>query len=236
MGDVAGSGGYYVACAVRHDLRRPATITGSIGVVSGKFVTNPMWDKVGITFKSYKRGEQRRHARQRPRRSRRKSANGCRARWTRSTASSRATSTAIRGDRLKKPIDELAGGRVYTGKQALELGLVDKIGTMQDADPLRRRAGEADRVRRPRRAGAEEHLRADHGSDRRRQGRQATWTAAPPRLRVTGPSLVDLAAPHLQRLDPQRVRLIRTRAPVADAAPRRRLPHHAGDAGAVMGA
>src|SRR5438046_1570576 len=41
--------------------------------------------------------------------------------------------TAIRGDRLKKPIDDLAGGRVYTGKQALELGLVDKIGTLQDA-------------------------------------------------------------------------------------------------------
>src|SRR6185436_17336563 len=39
----------------------------------------------------------------------------------------------IRGKRLKKPIDELAGGRVYTGHQALELGLVDKIGTLQDA-------------------------------------------------------------------------------------------------------
>ena len=41
--------------------------------------------------------------------------------------------TAIRGDRLKKPIDELAGGRVYTGRQALELGLVDKIGSLHDA-------------------------------------------------------------------------------------------------------
>ncbi|MGA2659843.1 MAG: S49 family peptidase, partial [Verrucomicrobiota bacterium] len=41
--------------------------------------------------------------------------------------------TEIRGQRLKKPIDELAGGRVYTGKQALELGLVDHLGTMSDA-------------------------------------------------------------------------------------------------------
>src|SRR5262249_41521016 len=40
---------------------------------------------------------------------------------------------AIRGKKLKKPIDELAGGRVYTGKQALELGLVDRIGTLRDA-------------------------------------------------------------------------------------------------------
>jgi protease-4 len=41
--------------------------------------------------------------------------------------------TAIRGSKLKKPIDELAGGRVFTGRQALENGLVDRIGTLQDA-------------------------------------------------------------------------------------------------------
>ncbi|HQU41263.1 MAG TPA: S49 family peptidase, partial [Pirellulales bacterium] len=41
--------------------------------------------------------------------------------------------TAARGAKLKKPIDELAGGRVYTGRQALELGLVDRIGTLDDA-------------------------------------------------------------------------------------------------------
>ena len=48
---------------------------------------------------------------------------------------------AIRGGRLKKPIDELAGGRVFTGKQALELGLVDKIGGLGDA--IAHVAGEA---------------------------------------------------------------------------------------------
>jgi protease-4 len=40
---------------------------------------------------------------------------------------------AIRGSRLKKPLDELAGGRVYTGRQALDLGLIDKIGGIEDA-------------------------------------------------------------------------------------------------------
>ena len=40
---------------------------------------------------------------------------------------------AIRGDKLAKKIDELAGGRVYTGKQALDLGLVDKLGGLEDA-------------------------------------------------------------------------------------------------------
>jgi protease-4 len=48
---------------------------------------------------------------------------------------------AIRGDKLAKPIDELAGGRVYTGKQALELGLIDKLGGIEDA--LTHAAGEA---------------------------------------------------------------------------------------------
>jgi protease-4 len=38
-----------------------------------------------------------------------------------------------RAGKLAKPIDELAGGRVYTGAQALELGLVDRIGGVQDA-------------------------------------------------------------------------------------------------------
>ena len=51
--------------------------------------------------------------------------------------------TAIRGNRLKKPIDELAGGRVYTGKQALELGLVDRLGTLHDAIKFVADAGQA---------------------------------------------------------------------------------------------
>jgi protease-4 len=38
-----------------------------------------------------------------------------------------------RGDRLTKPIEEIAGGRVFTGRQALELGLIDRIGSLSDA-------------------------------------------------------------------------------------------------------
>jgi protease-4 len=41
--------------------------------------------------------------------------------------------TTIRARRLKKPLDELAGGRVFTGAQAFEVGLIDKIGTLDDA-------------------------------------------------------------------------------------------------------
>src|SRR5207237_9754811 len=57
MGNVAGSGGYYVACGSDLIFADEATITGSIGVVAGKIVTTDMWKKIGVNFKSYKRGE-----------------------------------------------------------------------------------------------------------------------------------------------------------------------------------
>jgi len=132
MGDVAGSGGYYVACAADTVFADSTTLTGSIGVVSGKLATTDMWNKIGVTFKEYKRGQNA----------------GLFSSDEVFSESERARMrgfmddvygafkkhvTDIRGDRLKKPIDDLAGGRVYTGKQALELGLVDRLGTLSDA-------------------------------------------------------------------------------------------------------
>jgi protease-4 len=132
MGDVAGSGGYYVACGSDTIFADESTITGSIGVVSGKLATTDMWKKLGINFKGYKRGDNA----------------GMLASGDVFTPEERERMkaymdeiynvfkghvTAIRGTRLKKPIEELAGGRVFTGKQALELGLVDRIGTLHDA-------------------------------------------------------------------------------------------------------
>jgi protease-4 len=132
MGNVAGSGGYYVACAADTVFADASTITASIGVVSGKLATEGLFDKVGVSFKSYKRGQNA----------------GMLASGQTFTGPERKKMqaymdevygvfkghvTAIRGARLKKPIDELAGGRVFTGKQALELGLVDRLGTLHDA-------------------------------------------------------------------------------------------------------
>src|SRR5262249_14937365 len=56
MGDVAGSGGYYVACGANTIFADATTITGSIGVVTGKLATADMWNKVGINWKEYDRG------------------------------------------------------------------------------------------------------------------------------------------------------------------------------------
>ncbi len=132
MGDVAGSGGYYVACGANTIFVDPSTITGSIGVVAGKFATTGLWDKVGINWSPIAHG---RNA----------------AILSSSDVFSDSERLAMqsymdevyevfkghvvkaRGDRLKKDIDELAGGRVYTGRQAIELGLADEFGGLADA-------------------------------------------------------------------------------------------------------
>jgi len=132
MGDVAASGGYYVSCAAETIFADEATITGSIGVVAGKLATKDLFNKLGVTFKANRRGQNA----------------GMLASGEPFSAGERQKLqewmdeiydvfkkhvTDARGEKLKKPIDELAGGRVYTGKQALELGLVDKLGTLADA-------------------------------------------------------------------------------------------------------
>jgi protease-4 len=132
MGDVAGSGGYFVTCAADTVFADDATITASIGVVGGKLVTTDMWNKIGVNWHAYSRGANA----------------GLLSTDTVFSDSQRTQMQAwmdeiygvfkghvvsIRGSKLKKPIDQLAAGRVFTGKQALDLGLVDRIGTLADA-------------------------------------------------------------------------------------------------------
>ena len=57
MGDIAGSGGYYVSCAADTIYVEPSTITASIGVVGGKLATRAMWENIGVTFQNYRRGQ-----------------------------------------------------------------------------------------------------------------------------------------------------------------------------------
>jgi protease IV len=57
MGDVAGSGGYYVAAGADKILAEPATLTGSIGVVAGKMLTEGFWEKLGVTWDAVQVGE-----------------------------------------------------------------------------------------------------------------------------------------------------------------------------------
>lgn len=132
MGDVAGSGGYYIACKADAIFADEATVTASIGVVGGKLITSDLWDKLGVNWVGHKRG-----------------ANADLFSSSRAFDESQRKVLGDymekvyevfkghvvegRGDKLKKPIDEMAGGRVYTGKQALDLGLVDRIGGLKEA-------------------------------------------------------------------------------------------------------
>lgn len=204
MGDVAGSGGYYVACGADTIFADEATITGSIGVVAGKLVTTAMWKNIGITFKSYNRGANAGML----------SSEDVFSPKERERMQSwmdeiygvfKKHVTTIRGDRLKKPIDELAGGRVYTGRQALELGLVDKIGTLQDA--VHHVAAQAKLTNYEVRVVPEpknilEQVLEDLSGDKDKSDGIGLSTDRPA-------SLVELAMPHLQHLDPNRVRAIR---------------------------
>ena len=132
MGNFAASGGYYVAVDADIIFVSPATLTGSIGVFGGKFVTTGGWGKLGINWSSEQRGKMA----------------GILSSAQPFTEAERAKVTASidqvytmfksrvlagRGDRLVPPIDELAGGRVFTGTQAIKLGLADRIGGLADA-------------------------------------------------------------------------------------------------------
>ncbi|HEY7311083.1 MAG TPA: signal peptide peptidase SppA [Gemmataceae bacterium] len=209
MGNIAGSGGYYVACGADTIFADESTITGSIGVVGGKLATNEMWKKVGVTFKPYQRGKN--------------SAMLSSARTFTPEERKRMQGwmdevydvfkghvVAIRGKRLKKPIDELAGGRVYTGRQALDLGLVDKIGTLRDAiDHVAAEAKLKDYEVRivPEPKNALERLLEEAAGE---QQEKPGLDAAGPRRPLAGrsASLAARAMPYLRDMDPQRVALI----------------------------
>jgi len=132
MGAVAASGGYYVAAGADHIFAEPGTITGSIGVVGMKFVIGDALEKLGINVHSSKRGK---HA---------DLMNSTRG-YTQEEAKIirdfmlevygvfKQRITDGRGDRIKGPLEKLAGGRVYSGKDALSIGLVDELGGLNQA-------------------------------------------------------------------------------------------------------
>lgn len=132
MGNVAASGGYYVSCLADQIFAQPGTITGSIGVIGMKLVTKDTWGKLGITMHEYKRGQTADIMS-----SLRPWSDDERGRMmklmTRIYDEFKGRVTEGRGEKIKGDLESLAGGRIYTGAQALEIGLVDRLGGMADA-------------------------------------------------------------------------------------------------------
>jgi protease-4 len=140
MSDLAASGGYYVAMAAPQIVAQPATLTGSIGIYGGKFVTGGTYDKLGANIESIIIGRNaglespdRRFTdseRQKLREQIRDFYNG----FIQKVAASRKMPVAR--------VDQLAQGRVWTGSQARENGLVDALGGLDRAIALaKERAG-----------------------------------------------------------------------------------------------
>jgi len=131
MGDAAASGGYYIACRADTIVADPGTITGSIGVVSGKFNLSGFYEKIGFTKEILKRGERAdylsssRGWSEEERELTRQMVEEFYRQFVERVAEGR--------DMKYDEVDEIAKGRVWTGEQAWEIGLVDEIGTLNDA-------------------------------------------------------------------------------------------------------
>jgi protease-4 len=129
MGPVAASGGYWVATAGRWIVARPGTLTGSIGVLSGKLVMGGLWEKLHAHRETIVFGK---HA----------------AMSSDERAYSKEERQIVKGeiDRIyglfldvvarargmtREEVHPIAAGRVWTGKQALERKLVDEMGGVE---------------------------------------------------------------------------------------------------------
>jgi protease-4 len=138
MGDLAGSGGYFVAMAADKIVAQPGTITASIGVLGGKMLTSGLWDKVGLSWDEVHQGNNATMF------------TGTKdytpAEWARFEAwLDRVyldfTSKVADGRKLpKQKVLEIAKGRIWSGQDAKNLGLVDELGGYDTALNLARKA------------------------------------------------------------------------------------------------
>ncbi len=138
MGDLAGSGGYFVAMEADKIVAQPGTITASIGVLGGKMLTSGLWDKLGVTWDEVHAG-----------------ANA--DMWTGTHDYSPAewqklqewldrvyqdfTTKVADGRHMPKDkVLDIAKGRIWTGQDAKNLGLVDALGGFDTALKLVKQA------------------------------------------------------------------------------------------------
>ncbi|HEY1120098.1 MAG TPA: S49 family peptidase [Haloferula sp.] len=132
MGGVAASGGYYISSGGDKIFAEEGTITGSIGVVGMKLVLGGAMEKLGITTHATQRGKNA-GAQSMFHPFTEDEAKLVRESMLQVYGTFKKRIEAGRGTRLKGELEGMAGGRVYTGKRALELGLVDELGGLGEA-------------------------------------------------------------------------------------------------------
>jgi protease-4 len=131
MGDTAASGGYYISMGCDRIFAEPGTLTGSIGVVGGKIAMKGLYDKVGLSTETISRGKNSGIlAADQPFSDTERAA----IRRTMEEVYRQFTRKAAMGRKMAiEQLEPLAGGRVWTGRQAQQNGLVDELGTLEDA-------------------------------------------------------------------------------------------------------
>lgn len=144
MGPLAASGGYWVTVDADKIYAMPGTLTGSIGVIMGKFDLSGLWDKLGVNWESVTWGQ-----RAKLWSSNRPMDDADRAALNHAIDDTYTSfiSRVAEGRKMKpENVRKLAKGRAWTGLQAKENGLVDEIGGLDDAlDEASRIAGFKDR-------------------------------------------------------------------------------------------
>jgi protease IV len=131
MGTVAGSGGYYIATPADYIIAQAGTITGSIGVISMKLINNEMLKKLKFNPFYYQRGK---NAGINSPVSRFDDAQRAKVRQNIESVYQRFIEKVAASRKMKvESVDAIAGGRVWTGQQALENGLIDELGGLYEA-------------------------------------------------------------------------------------------------------
>ncbi len=131
MGGQAASGGYYVSALANRIVARPTTLTGSIGIWGGKFVAADLYGKLGIGREAVQRGamaglySEMTPFSQEERVRVRRDMGETYARFKALVAEGRGMT--------EEQVEEIARGRVWTGAQAREIGLVDELGGFETA-------------------------------------------------------------------------------------------------------
>jgi protease-4 len=132
MSDVAASGGYYISASAAKIIAQPSTITGSIGVVAGKPVMRGFYDWLGISNEYVLRGKNAGMFRETE-----KFSDDERAKfeeWIKTTYYQDFVPKVAKGrNKDAQFVDSVGQGRVWTGGQAKERGLVDDFGGLDKA-------------------------------------------------------------------------------------------------------
>jgi len=131
LGAVAASGGYYIAAPARVIVANPGTITGSIGVLMQFMRVEDLLNKIGIQMEVLKAGEYKdmgsphRKLTEKERQLIQDLMNDVRGQFV---------AEVVRGRNMPaQKVNEIADGRIFSGERAKELGLVDILGSLEDA-------------------------------------------------------------------------------------------------------